>query len=386
MDNFTWTNPTKVVFGQGTIPMVRELVPKTGTIMMLYGGGSIKRNGVYTAVIKALKGRKVVEFGGIEPNPRYETCMLAVQAARKAKAAFLLAVGGGSVGDATKFIAAALKYKGRDPWDILAKNARIIEAVPLGCILTLPATGTESNPNAVISRESTQEKLPFSSDLTRPVFAILDPETTYSLDRRQTANGVIDSFVHVCEQYLTYPNAAPVQDRQAEALLLSLIEIGPRVLRLPKNYAARADLMYAANQALNLHLSMGVPSDWATHLIGHELTALYGIDHGASLAIVQPGVWTFDKKRKAKKLLQYAERVWGIADGSADARIRAAIDKTEKFYHSLGVKTTLKAYGAGPDAPALVRKRLADRGASGLGEHGDLDPAKVEKILQLRLK
>lgn len=386
MDNFVWHNPTKIVFGKSTIAKVKDLVPKTGTIMMLYGGGSIKKNGVYAQVKKALTGRKVVEFGGIEPNPRYETCMRAVAEAKKSKAAFLLAVGGGSVADGTKFIAAAIKFKGRDPWDILSKQAKVVDAVPLGCILTLPATGSESNPNAVISRDSTQEKLAFVSNKTRPVFSILDPETTYSLDKRQTANGIIDSYVHICEQYLTYPSAAAGQDRQAEALLLALIDVAPRLMKNPKSYDARADLMYVANQALNLHLSMGVPGDWATHGIGHELTALYGTDHAVTLAIVQPGVWTFDKKRKAKKLLQYAERVWGITKGSPEARIKAAIDKTDKFYRSLGVKTTLKENGIGPDAPALVRDRLEKRGGCALGEYGDLTPDKVEKVLRLRIK
>lgn len=384
MDNFVWYNPTRVVFGRGTIAALNDLVPKTGTILMVYGGGSIKKNGVYQQVKKALGKRKVVEFSGIEPNPHYETCMEAVALARKSKVSFILAVGGGSVGDASKFISASIKFKGKDPWDIIVKGKPIGDVVPLGCVITLPATGTEANQNAVISRVSTQDKRGFSSDKVRPVFSILDPETTYSLDKRQTANGIVDTFVHVCEQYLTYPNAAFLQDRDAEGLLTTLIEIGPKLLKNPDSYDLRANMMYAAYQGLDFHLARGVPQDWTTHNIGHELTALYGIDHGRSLAVVQPGLWTFDKKRKGAKLLQYGERVWGITKGSKSERIEAAITQTEKFYNSLGVKTRLKDYGVGPDAPALVKERLCSRDAR-LGEYGDITGVEAEKILKLRL-
>lgn len=385
MFNFDWYNPTRVVFGKGAIAGVKQLLPKDGVILMLYGGGSIKKNGVYDQVKKALAGRKVVEFGGIEANPRYETCMQAMEAAKKGKAAFILAVGGGSVGDAAKFIAAALKFKGRDPWDILSKKTPVTDALPLACILTLPATGTEANPNSVISRDSTNEKLSFASNKVRPAFSILDPETTYTLDKRQTVNGIIDAFIHACEQYVTYPNSAPLQDRQAEAILKTLAEIGPRAVKNPKSYDLRADLMYAAYQALNQHIACGVPQDWATHDIGHELTALYGLDHAVTLAIVQPGVWAFCKKAKTAKLAQFGERVWGVAKGSAAAKAQAAIEATEKFYRSLGVKTMLSEYKQiGTDAPALVRQRLEARNTAPMGEHKDLTPAKIEKILKSR--
>lgn len=387
MFNFNWYNPTRVVFGKGEIASVKQLLPKGGVILMLYGGGSIKKNGVYDQVKKALSGRKVIEFGGIEANPRYETCMQAVAAAKKGKADFILAVGGGSVCDGAKFIAAALKFKGRDPWDILAKKTPVADALPLACVITLPATGTEANPNSVVSRNSTNEKLAFASDKVRPVFSILDPETTYTLDKRQTANGIIDAFVHVCEQYVTYPNNAPLQDRQAEAILKTLVEVGPKVLKSPKSYNLRADVMYAAYQALNQHIACGVPQDWATHDIGHELTALYGLDHAVTLAILQPGVWTFCKKAKTAKLAQYGERVWGIAKGSTAAKAQAAIEATEKFYRSLGVKTLLSEYKhIGTDAPALIRQRLEARKIAPLGEHKDLTPVKIEKIVKLRYK
>lgn len=387
MFNFSWYNPTRVVFGKGQISALSDLLPKSGAILMVYGGGSIKKNGVYSQVKKALGKRKVVEFAGIEANPRYETCMQAVAAGKKGKANFVLAVGGGSVGDAAKFIAAAMVWKGRDPWDILSKKSPIKEALPVACVITLPATGTEANPNAVISRNSTNEKLSFASDLVRPVFSILDPETTYTLDKRQTANGIIDTFIHTCEQYVTYPNQALLQDRDAEAILSTLVEIGPKLLKNPKSYELRANMMYCAYMGLNFHLAMGVPQDWATHDIGHELTALYGLDHAVTLAIVQPGVWTFGKKAKQAKLAQYGERVWGIAKGSVAARAQAAIDATEKFYRSLGVKTLLSEYKhIGSDAPALVRKRLEARNVGPMGERKDITPAKIEKILKLRWK
>lgn len=386
MNNFVWYNPTKIVFGKNTIASLADLLPKTGVVLMVYGGGSIKANGVYKQVKKALGKRKVVEFSGIEPNPHYETCMKAIELGRKSKATFVLAVGGGSVGDACKFIAAGILWKGRDPWEILSKGKEIKEALPLGCVITLPATGTEANPNAVISRVSTNEKLSFASDKVRPVFSILDPETTYSLDKRQTANGIVDTFVHVCEQYLTYPVDTPLQDRQAEAILTTLIEIAPALMKKPKDYNLRATMMFAAYQGLDQHLTRGVVQDWATHMIGHELTAEYGIDHARSLAIVQPGVWEFDKKRKAAKLVQYAERVWGVTKGSKADKIKAAIEKTEKFYRSLGVMTRLPEYKVKADTPAIIRKRLEARGNIGFGEYGDITTGKIEKILKLRMK
>ena len=291
MLNFTYYNPVQSVFGRGSIAELPKVMPACEKVLLTYGGGSIKRNGVYEQVHAALKGRRLLEFGGIEPNPRYETCMKAVELARAEGVDFLLAVGGGSTIDGTKFIAAAVPYKAKDPWDMLTNWARVpANPLPLGCVLTLPATGSEMNGGAVVSRESTNEKLFFHSPHVFPRFSILDPETTYSLPARQTANGVVDAFVHTTEQYLTYPADAPLQDRQAEAILLTLVEEGPKALADPQNYAVRANLMWCATQALNGLIGCGVPQDWTTHMIGHELTALYGIDHAQSLAIVLPGV------------------------------------------------------------------------------------------------
>lgn len=381
MENFEYFNPTRIVFGKGTIARLADLVPHDQAILMTYGGGSIKRNGVYDQTLAALRGLNVIEFGGIEPNPRYETLMQAVDLGREQGAGFLLSVGGGSVLDGTKFIAAAMRFAGEDPWDILAKNAAVEDAVPLGGILTLPATGSEANGNAVISRNSTREKLAFYSEKVYPRFAILDPETTFTLPPRQTANGVVDAFIHVMEQYMTYPVNAPLQDRQAEGILLTLIEEGPKVLANPSDYDARATIMWTATQALNGLISCGVPQDWSTHAIGHELTALYGLDHAQTLAVVFPAMLRHQRKQKGAKILQYAARVWGITGGSEDERIDAAIEKTEDFFRSLDVKTRLKEYGV-TEGYEEVAKRFAARGAT-LGEHKDIGPSEVEAILDL---
>jgi NADP-dependent alcohol dehydrogenase len=382
MENFVYHNPVKLVFGRGTIPKVAELIPAKARILMTYGGGSIKRNGVYDQVTKALAGRPLLEFGGIEPNPRYETLMKAVDLCRREKVDFLLAVGGGSVLDGTKFVAVAVPFEAGDPWDILAKDAPPKAALPLGCVLTLPATGSEMNMFAVISRDSTREKLAFGNPLVYPQFSILDPETTYTLPERQVVNGIVDAFAHVMEQYLTFPQDAPLQDRLAEAVLATLIEEGPKALQRPRDYAVRANLMWAATNALNGWLGLGVKHDWTTHMIGHELTALYGLDHGQTLAVVMPAVWKHQKAAKAQKLIQYGERIWGIREG-AD-RADQAIARTEQFFRSLGIKTRLSEYGIGPDRFEEIGQRLEARGER-LGEHGNIGKKEVVEILRLAL-
>jgi NADP-dependent alcohol dehydrogenase len=382
MLNFTYHNPTKIVFGKGTIAQLADLIPAGRRILMTYGGGSIKKNGVYEQVLRALDGRSVVEFGGIEPNPLYETLMKAVALARETGSDFLLAVGGGSVLDGTKFVAAAIPYDAGDPWDILDKEAPVRRAVPMGTVLTLPATGSEMNSVGVISRASTREKLPFGSPHTFPVFSILDPETTASLPARQVSNGIVDAYAHVLEQYLTYPAGGAVQDRHAEGILLTLIEEGPKTLRDPADYEARANLVWCATLALNNLIGCGVPSDWATHMIGHELTALYGIDHAQSLAVVYPALLKHRQRHKWQKLLQYGERVWGLRAGDEELRVSAAIDLTARFFRSVGVPTTLMEYGIGPEAAGAVAGRLAKRGKV-YGERQDIGPAEIEAILSL---
>ena len=386
MYNFEYKNPVKIIFGKGSIPKVAKEVPQNAKVMLTFGGGSIKRTGVYDQVKKALKNVEVIDFGGIEPNPHYETCMEAVEIAKKEKVDFLLSVGGGSVLDATKFIAAAALYTNGDPWDILAKSNAIAvkEALPIGAVLTLPATGSEMNGNAVISRVSTQEKLAFGSPKVMPQFSILDPECVFTLPDRQVANGVVDAFIHVMEQYLTFDVNSPIQDRFAENILITLIEEGPKVLADRKDYDAAANFMWSATMALNGLIGTGVPQDWATHMIGHELTAYHGIDHGRTLAIVFPGMMQIKRKNKKEKIVQYGERVWGIKTGTDDERIDQTIEKTIAFFESLDVPTTLPDYDVPVDTIDKITERFELRGSK-LGEKGDIDHLEVGEILKARL-
>ncbi|MBD2346944.1 iron-containing alcohol dehydrogenase [Anabaena subtropica] len=382
MDNFVFYNPVKILFGKGQIANIAAEIPTDAKILITYGGGSIKANGVYDQVKSALVGRNVFEFGGIEPNPHLETLLKAVELIRNEGIDFVLAVGGGSVIDGTKFIAAAVPFVG-DPWDILAKNAPVTAAVPFGAVLTLPATGSEMNTSSVITKWETKEKLFFSSSLVFPRFSVLDPETTFSLPPRQIGNGIVDAYTHVMEQYLTYPVNAPLQDRWAESILKTLIEEGPKTLANPTDYDARANLVWSATLALNGLIGAGVPQDWATHMIGHELTALHGLDHAQTLAIVLPSTLSIRRDRKWQKLLQYAERVWNIVDGSEEERINEAIAKTRNFFESVGVRTRLSDYGVGLETIPLVVENLQKHGLAILGEQQDVDSQVVEKILTL---
>lgn len=374
MQNFTLHTPTKILFGEGQIASLAEQIPADARILITYGGGSIKKNGVFDQVINALKGHNVLEFSGIEPNPTYETLMKAVDIVRKEKIDFLLAVGGGSVADGTKFIAAAAHYTAaEDPWHILETwGAQVESAIPLGVVLTLPATGSESNSGAVITRKSSGDKRAFMNPLVCPRFAVLDPVVTYTLPERQIANGVVDAFVHTVEQYLTYPANAKVQDRFAEGLLLTLIEEGPRALKEQQNYDVRANVMWSATMALNGLIGAGVPQDWSTHMLGHEITAMHGLDHAQTLAVVLPSMLNERRAQKREKLLQYAERVWNLRDGTEDQRIDAAIAATRAFFEQMGVPTRLSDYQLdGSSIPAMVAK-LEEHGMTALGEHQDI--------------
>ena len=383
MENFTFHNPTRLHFGRGQIAKLAQEIPAAARVLLLAGGGSIKRNGVYEQVRAALAGRTVFEHFGVEANPDYRTLMGAVEICRRERVEWVLPVGGGSVLDGAKFVAAAVHFAG-EPWEILAKRLSALpHALPIGAVLTLPATGSEANGAAVISRRETKEKLAFISPDVYPRFSILDPETTYSLPARQIANGIGDAFAHVIEQYLTFPADAAVQDRFAEGVMQTLIEVGPRTLAHPTDAAARANLVWAATCALNGWIGVGVPQDWSTHMIGHELTALHDIDHARTLAIVLPSLLHVQREAKRGKLLQYAARVWGITEGSDDARIDAAIARTRAFYESIGIKTRLSDYGVSVETAAEVARRLAARGMVRLGERGDITPAKVEQILRL---
>jgi len=380
MQNFEYRNPVKILFGKGQIAKIGPEIPAGARVLMTYGGGSIKRNGVHGQITKALAGRPLFEFGSIEANPRFETLMKAVATVRTESIDFLLAVGGGSVLDGTKFIAAAARFEG-DAWDILAKSAPVTAAVPLGAVLTLPATGSEMNPTAVISRNETGEKLFFSSDMVYPRFSVLDPETAFSLPPRQIANGVVDAFVHVMEQYLTHPANAPLQDRMAEAILLTLIEEGPKVLANPAGYEAWANVMWSATLALNGLIGLGVPQDWTTHMIGHEITAVCGLDHAQTLAIVLPSMLENRRVQKREKLLQYGARVWNIMTGDPEQRITEAIARTRSFFERVGVPTRVSAYGVEPSAVVGIPDRLERRGWVALGENKDVTPAVVREVL-----
>lgn len=386
MNNFEFFNPVRVLFGKGQIAKMIPYLPKDGKILVTYGAGSIKQNGVYDQVKAALAGRDILEFGGIEPNPKYEFLLPAIELVKANGVTFILAVGGGSVVDASKFIAAGSHYQKGDPWDILESGAEVNSAVPLGVVLTLPATGTEMNGNSVISRQSSKEKFAFSSPLVLPVFSVLDPLVTYSLPMNQVVNGVVDAYVHVIEQYLTYPVDAPVQDRYAESLLQILKIEGPKALSLTTpDYDNRATIMWAATNALNHFLSMGVITDWATHTLGHELTALHGLDHAVTLAIVLPGVLNSVKDKRKDKLMQYSERIWGLSGFDHIAVIEEAIRRTENFFECLGIKTHLSDYGIGMESIDLIEKRLSDRGVKNIGNCKDIALEDVRGILESRL-
>lgn len=384
MDSFDFYNPVKIIFGQGRIAAIADEVPTEAKVLITYGGGSIKTNGVYEQVKAALAKHTVFEFGGITPNPELEILLKAVNLARTENITYLLAVGGGSVIDATKFIATAVPFSG-DPWDILNANVSVNKALPLGVVLTLPATGSEMNSYFVISKRATQEKLQTRSELVFPRFAVLDPTVTFSLPLKQVSNGIVDSFCHTLEQYLTYPVNAPLQERMAEAILLTLIAEGPKTLAVPSDYEARANFMWCATLADNELIGAGVPQDWATHMIAHELTALYGLAHAETLAVVLPSLLLYKHNTKHAKLLQYAQRVWGISQGDEESRITQAILATRNFFESVGVATHLKDYELDSACIQPILERLQKHGFIALGEHQDIGIEDVQQILSLSI-
>ncbi|HEV8547738.1 MAG TPA: iron-containing alcohol dehydrogenase, partial [Polyangiaceae bacterium] len=357
MRDFVFHSPTRILFGKGQIAGIAKEVPEQARVLLLAGSGSIRNNGVYAQVQAALGPRLTGEVWGIEPNPDLTSVLGALDRARETNADFLLAVGGGSVVDAAKAVAGLARTEG-EPWSILAKGGRFAGALPLGVVMTAPGTGSESNASAALSQRATQQKVVFTNALCFPRFAVLDPETTYSLPPRQVANGLVDAFVHVLEQYLTFPAFAALTDRLAEAVLLTLLEQGPLALSQPNDYAVRANVMWAATLALNGLVGAGVPQDWTTHHIGHELTALFGIDHARTLAAVLPALLGVRRQQKAEKLLQYGERVLGVREGSTEARIDRTIAKTAAFFEALGVPATLSAYELAGDTSAVVVAKL----------------------------
>jgi NADP-dependent alcohol dehydrogenase len=386
MLNFELYNPTNYVFGKGQTEKLTILVPKDAKILLAYGGGSIFKNGVYDQVKAALKNFEIVEFGGIEPNPRFETLMKAVEIVREHKITFILAVGGGSVIDGVKFISGATNFEG-DAIDILKKKVLFTDlskVIPFGTVLTLPATGSEMNSGAVVTIESTQEKLTLGGSALFPKFSICDPTVIASLPKRQLQNGVVDAFTHVMEQYLTYPHNALLQDRIAESILQTLIEIGPGVVENPSDYKLASNFMWSATMALNGLIQKGVPSDWATHMIGHELTALYEIDHARTLAIIGPNLYRVMFETKKEKLAQYGERVFNVKGNSVEEKANQAIEKTVAFFHTMGMKTKLSENTKDYDKTAdFIVKRFEERGWKGLGEKQNITLEKVKEIVEM---
>lgn len=386
MQNFQFVNPTKIIFGKGQILQLPKEIPSGSKVLLLYGGGSVKKTGLLEAIKTELKDYQLGEFGGIEPNPTYETLMKAVELIRNEGYDFLLAVGGGSVIDGTKFIAAAVPFTQGDPWEFIVQGLPIHKAVPFATVLTLPATGSEMNNGAVITRKAIQAKLAFMSPAVFPKFSILDPIYTYTLPTRQISNGVVDAFTHVMEQYMTYPVAGKVQDRFSEGLLLTLVEEGPKVLADPENYDVRANLMWTATLALNGLIGSGVPQDWSTHMVGHEITVLYGLDHAQTLAIVLPAMLAVMQEEKSTKLLQYGERIWNLAsDLPATEKRKLAIEKTRNFFEAMGVKTHFADYGLGQDVVEKIITSLKAHGMVKLGEKGTVTPDVVRQVLKLSL-
>ena len=384
MNNFQYKNPTKILFGKGQIENIALEIPENSKVLLLYGGGSIKKNGVYKQVVHALSKFEFIEFGGIPANPEYTVLMKALKVIKDEKITFLLAVGGGSVIDGTKFLSAAAFYKGDTPWDILAQNIRTFKGMPFGSVLTLPATGSEMNSGAVITRAETQEKLAMGGPGLFPLFSVLDPEVVVSIPKHQIANGLADAFTHVLEQYMTYSVDAKLQDRFAESIMQTLIEIAPIILNDTSNYKAAANFMWSCTMALNGLIQQGVPSDWAIHMIGHELTALYGIDHARTLAIIAQSHYTVNFESKKEKLAQYAERVWNVTEGTLDEKAKAGIEQTTAFYQSLGINTKLSEYTNAFEGTAQeISKRFVERGWKGIGEKGKVTPEMVEKIVEM---
>lgn len=386
MKNFEFWNPTKLIFGKEQMQKLGTEIPADAKILMVYGGGSIKKNGIYDAVKIALKDHSMIEFGGVEANPEFTTLCKALDVIKAENITYLLAVGGGSVIDGVKFLASAAKYEGADPWDILAKRMRteMGNALPFGTVLTLPATGSEMNSGSVISRSETNEKLPMGGPGLFPQFSICDPTVVASIPPRFIANGLVDAYTHVLEQYCTYPADAPLQDRISEGILQTLIETAPKVMDNPSDYTAAANFMWCCTMALNGLIQKGVPTDWSVHMIAHELTAHYGIDHARTLAVILPSAYTLRFNQKKAKLAQYAERVFGITEGSEEEKAKAAIAKTEAWFHSLEIQTKLSDYVSDYEGfGQKVADALVKHGMPKLGEYGDVTPEVAKQIVEM---
>jgi len=378
-NNFEFQNPTQLIFGKGTIAQLAQKLPKNEKILVTYGGGSVKQNGVYEQVCQALKGFNYVEFWGIEPNPTVETLRKAIALGKQEKITYILAVGGGSVIDGTKLISSAIPYDG-DAWELVLRPSKIGKMIPFASVLTLPATGSEMNCGAVISNVEKQEKYAFYS--SHPQFSILDPTVTFTLPEFQIACGIADTFIHVLEQYLTVSGESPLMDRWSESIMQTLIELAPKIKADKKDYDAMSEFMICATMALNGFTAMGVTEDWATHLIGHEITALHGITHGQTLAIVILGTMKVMREQKKAKILQFGARVFNVSEETDEQRIDKTIEACEQFFRSIGLATRLHELNIGKETIATIKERFLQRGTR-LGEYGNIDGYVTEQILNV---
>ena len=384
MLNFEFKNPTKIIFGKDTISKLSSEIPKDSKVLILFGGGSIKKNGIYEQVKQALSDFEVVEFGGIPANPEYEVLLKALEIIKTQNITYLLAVGGGSVIDGTKFLSSAALYDGDTPWEILSKYIRTEVGMPFGTVLTMPATGSEMNSGAVITRAETKEKMGMGGPGLFPQFSILDPQVIQSIPKRQLANGITDAFTHVLQQYMTYPTKAYLQDRFAESIMQTLVQIAPSVIADPSNHEIASNYMWSCTMALNGLIQKGVPTDWAVHAIGHELTALYGIDHARTLAIIAPSHYRINFESKKQKLAQFAERIFGITDGSIDEKAMKGIEKMEAFFHSLDIPTHLSEYIEDYQGTAeKIEESFTERKWLALGENKTVTPQMVNEIVEM---
>ncbi|WP_196885004.1 iron-containing alcohol dehydrogenase [Aureivirga sp. CE67] len=384
MNNFQYKNPTKILFGKDQIANIKNEIPTGAKVLMTYGGGSIKKNGIYEQVKEALKDFELVEFGGIPANPEYEILLEALKVIKEEKIDFILAVGGGSIIDGTKFLSGAAYYEGDTPWNLLTDRKPVTKGLPFGSVLTLPATGSEMNSGAVVSRREIKEKLAMGGPGLFPQFSVLDPTVIKSIPKRQLANGIADAFTHVLEQYMTYSVGAKLQDRFAESILQTLIEVAPKIIEDTSDYEAASNFMWSCTMALNGLIQQGVPTDWAIHAMGHELTALYGIDHARTLAIITASHYKYNFETKKEKLAQFAERVFEVKFGTEEEKALIAIEKTNEFFESLGIATKLSDYTEEFEGTAQhISKKFEERGWKAIGEHQALKPSDVEKIVEM---
>lgn len=369
MNTFTFHNPTRLIFGKGTLEQLRTLVPQYGTnVLLVYGGGSIKRNGIYDHVIRLLQdlNATVHELAGVEPNPRLTTVHRGVNICKKENIGFILAVGGGSVIDCVKAIAVGAKYDG-DVWDIITRKAKVTGALPFGTVLTLAATGSEMNPSSVITNWETQEKYGWGSPHAYPQFSILDPEHTYTVPKDQTIYGIVDIMSHIFEQYFHRTPNAPVQDAFCEALLRTVIAAAPELLERPDSYELRETILYSGTLALNGMLSMGTRGDWATHNIEHAASAVYDIPHGGGLAILFPSWMEHVLDAGVDRFKQFAVNVFGVdPTGKADRETALeGIQALRAFWTSIGAPSKLADYGIGDDKLELMTDKAMVYGPFG---------------------